>query len=79
MVMICWLIIHTSHDQMDNRRYEQFRGVQLSSGEINFAKDFAKKHVDVAINSPIRFVKENECLYANVDKDGIPMAGSDGE
>ena len=77
--MICWLIIHTSLDKMDNRRYEQFRGTQLASGEINFAKDFAKKHIDVSLNQPIRFVKENECLYANVDENGIPRSSPDGE
>lgn len=78
--MICWLIIHTSNDKMDNRRYEQFRGVQLTSGQINFAKDFAKKSVDTSINDPIRYVKENECLYANVDPTtGIPKVSDDVE
>lgn len=61
--MICWLVIHTSHDQLDNRRYEQFKGIQLASGKINFAEDFIKKQVDVSINDPIRRVPENECLY----------------
>jgi hypothetical protein len=66
--MVCWLVIHTSNDGTDNRRYEQFTGVVLDASydeknQLNFAADFAKKHVDVGINDPIRWVKDNECLY----------------
>lgn len=65
--MLCWLVIHTSNDKMDDRRYEQFRGVYikdyLDTNKVNFAEDFAKKHIDVSINDPIRWVQDNECLY----------------
>lgn len=67
MVMICWLVIHTSNDHLDDRRYEQFTGVVLKEStdknKLSFVKDFEKKRVDVAYNDPIRWVKDNECFY----------------
>lgn len=67
MVMICWLVIHTSNDKLDNRRYEQFTGAVLEEGmernKINFSDSFTKKKVDVAFNDPIRWVKDGECVY----------------
>lgn len=67
VTMVCWLVIHTSRDGLDNRRYEQFKGQVLkeysNSNELNFAKDFSNKKVDVILNNPIRVVQDNDCLY----------------
>lgn len=65
--MICWLVIHTSNDHRDDRRYEKFTGVVLKEStdknKLSFVNDFEKKRVDVAYNDPIRWVKDNECSY----------------
>lgn len=67
VTMICWLVIHTSNDKLDNRRYEKFKGAVLhesmETNQINFADDFGRKHIDVVLNNPIRWVKDSECLY----------------
>lgn len=67
VTMICWLVIHTSNDGLDNRRYEQFKGAILEEGmeidKINFTASFAKKHVNIDFNNPIQWVSDEECLY----------------
>lgn len=68
--MVCWLVIHTSHDALDNRKYIQVKGYTMKEymqeNRLNFHDDFIKLHVDEQFNSPVQLVNDNECLY--VDK-----------
>lgn len=68
VMMLCWLVIHTSTDAKDNRSYTQFRGMVIEEGteinKISFANDFTEKHINTSVNNPIQWVKDSECLYA---------------
>lgn len=69
MVIWCWLFIHSSaNPKTDYHQDIRVKGIILEDGsdlnKINFADDFEKKHIDTRINNPIRWVKENDCLYA---------------
>ena len=68
VTMICWLVIHTSNDSIDNRRYEQFKGLVLKeyteSNQLSFMEAFTSHHIDTTLNNPIQVVSDNECSYA---------------
>lgn len=67
--MICWVVIHTSLDKLDDRKYTQFRGYVMHEGKndnlvINFYDDFTKKNIDVTVNPVVQSLNGNECSYA---------------
>ncbi len=67
MVVMCWLVIHTSFDKYDNRKYEKVRGYVMhdtdTNNTVNFYESFKKKHIDMKFNPPVQLVNGNECLY----------------
>lgn len=65
--VICWVVIHTSQDGLDDRKHVQVRGTILrDSGDnlvVNFSKQFEEMRVDTSINDVIALVNESTCLY----------------
>lgn len=65
--MICWLVIHTSNNNLDNRKYIQVKGYVMTEGteinQVNFYNDMKKRGVNLNFNAPVQWVHDNECSY----------------
>jgi hypothetical protein len=65
--VVCWLVLHSSSDALDNREYIQVRGyVMRDAGDklvVNFFDDFKAKSVNVSFNEVVQTVDGNECKY----------------
>lgn len=69
--IVCWLLIHSSNDGLDNRQYIQVRGQVVKDSmapassihRIDFHKAFEKMHVNMVFNPPVQRVNDNECSY----------------
>lgn len=67
MVIFCWIVIHTSLDKLDNRRYEKVKGYIMKehtdTNLVNFYDSFVAMKIDMKYNPPTQSISENECLY----------------
>lgn len=67
MVVLCWLVIHTSAGKTDFRAYKQFKGYVMHETSdfitANFFDTFKKAHIDLDFNSPVQILRDAECTY----------------
>ncbi len=71
IAVICWLVVHTSNDKLDNRTYLQHNGTVLSEAndskgdllKVLFYDDFMQKKVDLTFNPTVQLVRDSECSY----------------
>lgn len=67
VTVMCWLVLHTSDDGLDNRSYKKIKGyVQSTSSDhilVNFNESFTKMGVNMEFNWPVQNVQDSECSY----------------
>lgn len=67
VTVMCWLVIHTSYDALDNRREIKVKGhIVREAGDnliVNFYEGFKINKIDSEINPVEQMVNENSCLY----------------